>query len=61
MFSGTLSYFWPQAAERSEVRPQPPKPRRAPVFVGDAVQPWGSGTMLLAILRQQAAKDEGDD
>lgn len=46
--------FWqmPRRAERTA--PDPSKPRPAPVFIGDAVQPWGGETMLLAILRAQA-------
>ena len=30
-----------------------PKPRRAPVFIQDAVTPWGQDTMLLALWRQR--------
>jgi len=36
----------------------PPKPRRAPVFIHDAVTPWGSDTMLLKLLREQATDQD---
>lgn len=36
-----------------------PEPRRgAPVFMTDAVTPWGNETLLLSILRQQAMPDD---
>lgn len=34
------------------------KPRRSPVFIQDAVTPWGGETLLLALLR---AQQEGTD
>ncbi|NOD63887.1 MULTISPECIES: hypothetical protein [unclassified Ruegeria] len=34
------------------------KPMRAPVFIHDAVTPWGAETMLLKVLREQAADQE---
>jgi hypothetical protein len=36
----------------------PPEKRRAPLFIGDVVQPWGDTTMLAAILRQDARDAE---
>lgn len=56
MITAALS-FWrmPLRAERTATKP--PKPRPAPVFIGDAIQPWGGETMLLSILR---AQDEDD-
>ncbi|AXT27950.1 hypothetical protein D1823_16100 [Ruegeria sp. AD91A] len=34
------------------------KPMRAPVFIHDAVTPWGDETMLLKLFREQAADQE---
>ncbi|WP_205627900.1 hypothetical protein [Ruegeria marisrubri] len=34
-----------------------PKPRRAPVFIQDAVTPWGQETLLLALWRAQQDQD----
>ncbi|WP_170326349.1 hypothetical protein [Ruegeria arenilitoris] len=34
------------------------KPTRAPVFINDAVTPWGQETLLLKLLRDQAADQE---
>ncbi|UUV05784.1 hypothetical protein [Ruegeria sp. YS9] len=34
------------------------KPLRAPVFIHDAVTPWRDETMLLKLLRAQAADQE---
>ena len=34
------------------------KPMRAPVFIHDAVTPWADETMLLKLLREQAADQE---
>ncbi|WP_142638682.1 hypothetical protein [Ruegeria faecimaris] len=33
-------------------------PLRAPVFIHDAVTPWGPETLLLKLLRDQAADQE---
>lgn len=35
--------------------------RRAPVFIHDAVTPWGGETLLLSLLRQQALDAQDDD
>lgn len=48
--------FWrisEDAESRTKTKPDP-KSRSAPVFINDAVTPWGRETLLLTILRQQA-------
>ena len=35
-----------------------PKPLRAPVFIHDAVIPWRDETLLLKLLRDQAADQD---
>ncbi len=35
-----------------------PKPLRAPVFIHDAITPWGTETLLLKLLREQAADQD---
>ena len=35
-----------------------PKPRLSPVFIQDAVTPWGQETLLLALWRAQQAQDQ---
>ncbi|MCG7521070.1 hypothetical protein [Ruegeria sp. Ofav3-42] len=43
----------------AEARTGPePKPMRAPVFIHDAITPWGSETLLLKLLREQAADQD---
>ncbi|MES0825750.1 hypothetical protein [Ruegeria sp. SCP11] len=34
------------------------KPMRAPIFIHDAVTPWGQETLLLKLLREQAADQD---
>ncbi len=34
-----------------------PEPRRAPVFIQDAITPWRGETLLLALMRAQAPED----
>ncbi|WP_299779284.1 hypothetical protein [uncultured Roseobacter sp.] len=57
MFASAVSFFWPPVSQ-APVRPAPPKRYPSPVFIGDAVQPWGQGTMLLDILRREADADQ---
>ncbi len=58
MISATLSAFWaPFAAD--ETAPAPPRKRPAPLFIGDAVQPFAGETLLLALLR--ADMDKGSE
>ncbi|SHE35363.1 hypothetical protein SAMN05444279_101266 [Ruegeria intermedia] len=46
-------------AQRAEATTGPePKPRRAPVFIQDAVTPWGRETLLLALWRAQQDQDQ---
>ncbi|MDW3223266.1 MAG: hypothetical protein R8G34_10330 [Paracoccaceae bacterium] len=56
MFASTLSFFWPLSTPDRSAQ-KPPAPRPSPVFIGDAVQPWGQETMLLSIL-QNAQKED---
>ena len=37
-----------------------PRPRRSPVFIHDAVTPWGGETLLLSLLRAQALAEIED-
>jgi hypothetical protein len=53
MFANALTSFWALGPKEKAV-PEPPGKRPAPVFIGDAVQPWAGETMLLSVLRQQA-------
>ncbi|MGA9435358.1 MAG: hypothetical protein WBV62_14085 [Roseobacter sp.] len=60
MFANARSFFW--ATEPREVTaPEPPKKRPTPVFIGDAVQPWGGETLLLSILRDDALRKDAED
>ncbi|MCB4454915.1 hypothetical protein [Leisingera sp. McT4-56] len=44
---------------KAEARTKPkPNPARAPLFIQDAVTPFGDDTLLLALWRLQEAKDE---
>lgn len=60
MLSAALSGFWSLPA-REETSPEPPRKRPGPIFIGDAVQPWGAETMLLAVMRRDAERAAGDD
>lgn len=63
MIAATLCTFWQMPRRAARRRPAPQK-HRSPLFIGDAVQPWGAQTMLLALLRaecdaQAKPKDAG--
>lgn len=46
-------------AQSAEATTDPkPKPRRAPVFIQDAVTPWGQETLLLTLWRAQQDQDQ---
>jgi len=60
MFASALSSFWASPL-REDVAPEPPKKRPTPLFIGDAVQPWGGETMLLSILRDEALRNAKED
>lgn len=60
MFAATLSHFW-SAPAREAAAPEPPRKRPPPIFIADAVHPWQGETLLLAILRAEAADDPGRD
>lgn len=49
---------WAIAQDTDTTTGPPPKPRRAPVFIHDAITPWGDETMLLKLLRAQAADQD---
>lgn len=57
MITATFAQFW-TLPPREKSTPEPPKKRPGPLFIGDAVQPWGHETMLLTLLRRDAAKDD---
>ncbi|WP_037313731.1 hypothetical protein [Ruegeria halocynthiae] len=50
--------LWTFAQDTDIATGPPPKPRRAPVFIHDAVTPWGQDTLLLKLLRDQAADQD---
>ncbi len=50
--------FWGLAQDTDTETGPPRKPARAPVFIHDAITPWGAETMLLKVLRDQAADHE---
>lgn len=52
------SPIWSFAHDAESDTGPPPKPRRAPVFIHDAVTPWGHETMLLKLLRDQATDQD---
>ena len=58
MFAATFSAFW-TAPAKDRTAPEPPRKRPAPVFIGDAVQPWQGETMLLALLRAGSEDSAG--
>jgi len=46
----------------AQARTDPPlRKRSAPVFIHDAVTPWGQDTVLLAMMRAQIKDAEYDD
>ena len=54
-----LSLFRPLATPERRMSPVSEK-RAAPVFIGDAVQPCGGETLLLALLRREAGERDTD-
>lgn len=57
MFATAVSFFWPAADASAATQPEPRR-RPSPIFIGDAVQPWGRETLLLAVLRRDAEDAE---
>jgi hypothetical protein len=57
MTAWTADLFWPRATadDAPSARPAPLKPPAGPVFVQDCAQPFDGSTMLLALLRRDAA------
>ena len=53
----TPPLWTPSDAAETHTGPAP-KPLRAPVFIHDAITPWGSETLLLKLLREQAADQD---
>lgn len=60
MFAATLTSFWPATA-KTDSAPEPPRRYRGPIFIGDAVMPWGAETLLLARLREDAEAAKAED
>lgn len=54
MFAFALNSFRTAATAQTRPVPEPPARRGTPVFIGDAVQPWGGETLLLEIIRRDA-------
>lgn len=53
--------FWADADADGNSTTGPERRRmRSPVFIGDALTPWGGETLLLAMLRAQALELEDD-
>ena len=50
--------YWAFTQNTDTATGPPPKPVRAPVFIHDAVTPWGGETMLLKLWREQSADQE---
>lgn len=59
MLAAALSSFW-FAPAQEDTAPAPRSRSAAPVFIGDALQPWGHDTMLLHILRRDMSKEDED-
>ncbi|MBW4709450.1 hypothetical protein KX928_16790 [Roseobacter sp. YSTF-M11] len=57
MLASSLSFFRLVDARESTVE-KPPQPRPSPIFIADAVQPWGRDTMLLSLLRRDRKTDD---
>ncbi|MCX8953265.1 hypothetical protein OU790_07440 [Ruegeria sp. NA] len=51
-------FVWTVSRDAEVMAKPDPKPLRAPVFIHDAVTPWGAETMLLKLLREQAADQD---
>lgn len=56
MMSDARFFFWPVSAP-DRAAEQPPARRPSPVFIGDAIQPWGSDTLLMSILQREQKDD----
>ncbi|WP_298934296.1 hypothetical protein [uncultured Ruegeria sp.] len=50
--------LWAFLQDTDAVTGPPPKPMRTPIFIHDAVTPWGPETMLLKLLREQVADQD---
>lgn len=63
MTTATQSGFWAWfSGSEAHAKTGPEiKPRPGPIFIHDAVVPWQDGTVLLDILRKDAAREEGED
>ena len=51
-------FVWTVSRDAEVTTKPDPQPLRAPVFIHDAVTPWGAETMLLKLLREQAADQD---
>jgi hypothetical protein len=59
MLAALWTPVWFSRSDTKDITAQP-KPRPSPVFIGDAMQPWDGGTMLLDILRRDQKCTEDD-
>lgn len=50
--------IWAFSQDTDATNGPEPKPMHAPVFIHDAITPWGDETMLLKLWREQAADQE---
>lgn len=50
--------LWGYSQKNDATTGPPAKPVRAPIFIHDAVTPWGSETMLLRLWREQATDQD---
>ena len=57
MITASFPAFWSRPAEVTQ-QAKPHKKYVAPLFIGDAVQPFGADTLLLEILRRGASENE---
>lgn len=60
MIASVLTSFW-GVSPVATTTPARSKPRSSPVFIGDAVQPWGCDTMLLEILHRDRETNQSDE
>ncbi len=58
MLTTAVSFFWPMSDAPATTRPERRR-QPGPIFIGDAVQPWGQDTLLLAVLLRDV-RDAGD-
>lgn len=60
MLAAALTSIW-GTLPGTDTAPEPPCRYRGPIFIGDAVIPWGAETLLLARLREDVRAAQEDD